>query len=241
MVMDLSNVYGAYSCHSSVMFTPPVNKMHVISSYVKPDEHTTVLSPLTALSAMDDRDDGPWLSKEEIGKKIKAIRSRNGLSQQELADLCGIPEGQASVSRWERGVLMPSYEKLLIIAKLVGRGVEIFQVNDDFSSQNIPSREVTYGDDPTVVSNLPDVSFLQPRARGIYNEAIGDYVTRGWPRQTIAEAAWDFWKALTGANSLNSSGPGKRELTEDEQCKVLNTMKTHVETAYGPNGVIRKF
>lgn len=92
-----------------------------------------------------------------------------------------------------------------------------------------------------VAANMPDVSFLKPRAREIYDRAVGSYVTRRWPQPILERASWDLVNYIMGANTLRSSGPGRPELTEEEQCMVLERTVVHVEKAYGPNGVVRRF
>lgn len=92
-----------------------------------------------------------------------------------------------------------------------------------------------------VETNFPDVSFLKPRARAIYDRAVGSYLTRKWPQPIIERAAWDLVNYIIGANTLRSKGPGKPELTEEEQVWVLEDSVEHVERAYGPNGALRRF
>jgi hypothetical protein len=91
-----------------------------------------------------------------------------------------------------------------------------------------------------VSATMPDVSFLKPRARAIYDRAVGSYLTRGWPQPIIERAAWDLVNYIIGANTLRSSGAGRPELTEDEQVMVLERTREHVERAYGPNGALRR-
>lgn len=55
---------------------------------------------------------------QHIGTKIKAIRSRAGLNQTELARRAGI--GQSMISRVERGDRVPSAEQLTHIAAALG-------------------------------------------------------------------------------------------------------------------------
>lgn len=37
-----------------------------------------------------------------IGEKIRALRMRQGLSQEQLAEVCGV--SRQAISKWERGV-----------------------------------------------------------------------------------------------------------------------------------------
>ena len=49
---------------------------------------------------------------------LLCLRKKAGLSQQYIADHLGI--SQCAVSQWERGLSMPSADKLPILAKLLG-------------------------------------------------------------------------------------------------------------------------
>lgn len=37
-----------------------------------------------------------------IGEKIRTLRMQNGLSQEQLAEICGV--SRQAISKWERGV-----------------------------------------------------------------------------------------------------------------------------------------
>jgi transcriptional regulator with XRE-family HTH domain len=193
----------------------------------------------------DSQPDDLWINPEDMGLKIQEIRNKHGLTQQQLAEMLGIPRSQSDISRWEAGRSpMPRYEILERIARIDGKKAEIFRSDYvDPSSEGGASGElsVTYGDDPTVVSTRLDISILKPRARKIYDQAVGSFYTRGWPQPIIERAANDLFNYVVGARTLRSAGPGRPELTEDEQCMVLEGNLEAVEMAYGPNGVVRKF
>ena len=54
----------------------------------------------------------------ELGKKIKALRWKAGLTQEQLAEKCGI--GAQSVSKWENGSSMPDITALPLLAEIFG-------------------------------------------------------------------------------------------------------------------------
>ena len=54
----------------------------------------------------------------ELGKKIKALRLRTGLTQEQLADNLGI--APQSVSKWENAVTMPDITLLPMLAEIFG-------------------------------------------------------------------------------------------------------------------------
>lgn len=55
---------------------------------------------------------------EDIGRKIKNLRLRNGLTQQELADRAELTKG--FISQLERGQVSPSVESLLDLIEILG-------------------------------------------------------------------------------------------------------------------------
>lgn len=46
-----------------------------------------------------------------IGEKIRALRMRQGLSQEQLAEVCGV--SRQAISKWERGDSLPDTERLM--------------------------------------------------------------------------------------------------------------------------------
>ena len=54
----------------------------------------------------------------ELGKKIRQLRFKAGLTQEQLADKLGI--GAQSVSKWENDVAMPDITTLPLIAEIFG-------------------------------------------------------------------------------------------------------------------------
>lgn len=71
-----------------------------------------------------------------LGQKIKDLRGKIGLTQQELAEIVGV-ESPSYVSKIERGNTSPSYELLLRIAKALK--VELKNLFDaDFQMKEKP-------------------------------------------------------------------------------------------------------
>lgn len=50
---------------------------------------------------------------------IRHLRKQKGLSQEKLGELCGLAEGgrQSTVSRWERGEVIPDDDHKVLIAR----------------------------------------------------------------------------------------------------------------------------
>ena len=58
------------------------------------------------------------MNNEKIGKLIKELRNKKGLTQQELGDKLGI--GFRSVSKWERGLTCPDITIINELSKILG-------------------------------------------------------------------------------------------------------------------------
>ena len=73
------------------------------------------------------------MDTERIGKFIREIRTKNGLTQQELADKLGV--SFQAVSKWERGICLPDIYILREISKLFNVNIE--DILDGDSNNNI--------------------------------------------------------------------------------------------------------
>ena len=58
----------------------------------------------------------------ELGKKIRQLRFKAGLTQEQLADRLGI--GAQSVSKWENAVAMPDITTLPLLAEIFGVSID---------------------------------------------------------------------------------------------------------------------
>lgn len=151
------------------------------------------------------------------------LRKTQDLSQTAAAAAIGV--SQKSLSRWRAGERNALWEETRRkLEEFLRRGGTVEETPEE-----------------AVAANMPDVSFLKPRARAIYDRAVGSYLTRNWPQPIIERAAWDLVNYIIGANTLRSKGPGMPELTEEEQVWVLEDSMEHIERAYGPNGALRRF
>lgn len=66
----------------------------------------------------------------ELGKKIRQLRFKAQLTQEQLADKLGI--GPQSVSKWENSVAMPDITTLPLLAEIFGVSIdELFDLNDE--------------------------------------------------------------------------------------------------------------
>ena len=75
----------------------------------------------------------------ELGKKIRQLRFKAGLTQEQLAEQLGI--GAQSVSKWENAVSMPDITALPILAEIFGVSIdELFDLSDEQRFHRIENR-----------------------------------------------------------------------------------------------------
>lgn len=180
-----------------------------------------------------------------VGQRLKDLRYRRGLetgqklTQEWVAEQVGA--SKSSVAKWETDAQAPGPDSIVRLAALYDTtpGYIMKGVSGDSGYEGAAPVEET--PEQAVAANMPNVSYLLPRARAIYDRAVGSYMTRGWPPPIIERAARELVAYIEGANTLRSKGPGRPELTEEEQVWVLEDGVEEVERAYGPNGVVRRY
>ncbi len=75
----------------------------------------------------------------ELGKKIRQLRFKAGLTQEQLAERLGI--GPQSVSKWENAVAMPDITALPLIAEIFGVSIDdLFDLTADQRLNRIENR-----------------------------------------------------------------------------------------------------
>ncbi|MBQ6274046.1 MAG: helix-turn-helix domain-containing protein [Oscillospiraceae bacterium] len=75
----------------------------------------------------------------ELGKKIKQLRFKAGLTQEQLADKLGI--GPQSVSKWENAVAMPDISTLPLLAEIFGVSIDdLFDLTTEQRLNRIENR-----------------------------------------------------------------------------------------------------
>jgi transcriptional regulator with XRE-family HTH domain len=75
----------------------------------------------------------------ELGKKIKQLRLKTGLTQEQLAEKLGI--GAQSVSKWENAVAMPDISALPLLAEIFGVSIDdLFDLTVEQRLNRIESR-----------------------------------------------------------------------------------------------------
>ncbi|MBQ9814495.1 MAG: DUF3808 domain-containing protein [Lachnospiraceae bacterium] len=75
----------------------------------------------------------------ELGKKIKQLRCRLGMTQEQLAERIGI--GPQAVSKWENAVAMPDISTLPLLAEIFGVSIDdLFDLSAEQRLNRIESR-----------------------------------------------------------------------------------------------------
>ncbi len=75
----------------------------------------------------------------ELGKKIRQLRFKAGLTQEQLAEKLGI--GAQSVSKWENAVAMPDITLLPLLAEIFGISIDdLFDLTDEQRFNRIENR-----------------------------------------------------------------------------------------------------
>ncbi len=139
------------------------------------------------------------IDKQEVGKRIAALRGGLGCSQAKLADLIGV-SGQA-VSKWEKGVTLPDAELLLTLSWLGNTTINGILEGDGFAAAGAGAdrglvRASALLHCPTCGERLrvPTAGVEMPRlvcANGHGVEVIDGVVA--FPAREIEGELWSLW------------------------------------------------
>ena len=69
-----------------------------------------------------------------MGKKLKEVREKNGLTMDEFGRLFGV--GRVTVSRWEKGKKVPDLDMLIKVAENFHKPIDFF-VKEEFPSKDL--------------------------------------------------------------------------------------------------------
>ena len=69
-----------------------------------------------------------------IGEKIKELRNKNKLTQQELGDKLFVSNN--TVSKWERGTLLPDIDNIKKLAEVLDTNVESVIYGEEKNKKN---------------------------------------------------------------------------------------------------------
>ena len=83
----------------------------------------------------------------ELGKKIRQLRFKAGLTQEQLAEKLGI--GAQAVSKWENAAAMPDITALPLLAEIFGVSIDdLFDLSSEQRLNRIENRLDTEEDLP---------------------------------------------------------------------------------------------
>lgn len=70
----------------------------------------------------------------KLSDKIQYLRKEKHLSQEELAEICGV--SRQSVSKWEADIALPEIEKLLILSETLGVSTDVL-LRDEYQIDSV--------------------------------------------------------------------------------------------------------
>ena len=107
----------------------------------------------------------------ELGKKIRQLRFKAQLTQEQLAEKLRI--GPQSVSKWENSVAMPDITALPLLAEIFGVSIdELFDLNDEQRLNRIEnSLDIT--------EDLPQDLFRVFRSKGVEKQGTSECALHG--------------------------------------------------------------
>lgn len=121
-----------------------------------------------------------------MGSRIKALREKLGLTQDELAEILGV--NRANISNYERGTIVniPS-EKLNKMADLFHTNVDYIlgRTDDPRESWMIAEESAKYDTqskeefDPEVRALARDIQNLEPKNRGLLKQLVDSMIQAG--------------------------------------------------------------
>lgn len=77
------------------------------------------------------------IDTSSIAAKIRSLRERNGLSQEEFAQRLGI--ARPTISNWENGKTIPTSEQLIVLSKTFSESIDsILGTNVEMESWIVP-------------------------------------------------------------------------------------------------------
>ena len=119
----------------------------------------------------------------ELGKKIRQLRFKAGLTQEQLADRLGI--GPQSVSKWENAVSMPDISSLPLLAEIFGISIdELFDLTAEQRFNRIENRM-------DLEEDLPQDVFLE------YEDFLKAQLSDGQHKKRATELlAYLYWHRM---------------------------------------------
>ncbi|BDR34283.1 LexA family protein [Photobacterium damselae] len=140
--------------------------------------------------------------KTEVGLRLKQFRAKRGISQKDLADLCGW--GASRVSNYESGIRSISLDDADTLAKHLG--IKAYQILFDDSELPELMNISTIDIQPSYQNSFPVLSSVQA---GIWTEACEPYPVETiteWYQTTERTSKNSFWLRVHGDSMTSPTG-----------------------------------
>ncbi len=152
----------------------------------------------------------------DLGKKIKQLRFKAGLTQEQLAEKLGI--GPQSVSKWENAVAMPDITTLPLLAEVFGVSIDdLFDLTTEQRLNRIENRM-------DVEEELPQDVFLE------YEEFLkGQLASEPYKKRATSLIAYLYWHRMNNyAEKVSRYAREAIRLTPGEKdCQWMLTQAEH--------------
>ncbi|NLC66256.1 MAG: helix-turn-helix domain-containing protein [Clostridium sp.] len=163
----------------------------------------------------------------DIGNKIKEIRVKNDLTQEELADRCEITKGY--ISQIERNITSPSIQTLIDILEALGTGLK------DFFSDNKEEKIVFTKEDVFVKEDEGlnhKITWIIPNAqKNIMEPIIMEINSKGRTYDLDPHEGEEFGYVLSGAIVLEI-GDEKHKVKKGESFYFMPNSNHFISNPY---------
>ncbi|EKO3419725.1 LexA family transcriptional regulator [Vibrio fluvialis] len=140
--------------------------------------------------------------KTEVGLRLKQLRAKKGVSQKDLADLCGW--GPSRISNYESGLRSISLDDAEVLAKHLG--LKPYQILFDEKQLAEISNVSSIDIQPTFKNDFPVLSSVQA---GAWTEACEPYLKEEiseWYCTTERTSEHCFWLRVQGDSMTSPNG-----------------------------------
>ena len=83
---------------------------------------------------------GDMKMNSDVGSRIRSLRIRSGIEQKELADILGY-KSDTTISKWEKGINLPSGGKLTKLAKILNTSVDFILYGGNFDDVTLDLKD----------------------------------------------------------------------------------------------------